>query len=116
MRLVIAYIRPEKLNAVKQALFQAEILKMSISNALGCGDEPSYYENYRGAGAEVDLHKRVRLEIAVNEPFLEKTVKAIVAGAKTGDNGDVGDGKIFIVPLQECIRIRTDEHGDVAIG
>jgi len=113
MRLIIAYIRPERLNHVKQELFRAEVLKVSISTALGCGDEPSYYENYRGSGAEVDLHKRVRLEIAVNEPFVEKTVAAIVEGAKTGE---VGDGKIFVVPLESCVRIRTGEKGDDAIG
>ena len=113
MKLITAYIRPERLNDVKQELFKAEILKISISNALGCGDEPSYYENYRGAGAEVDLHKRVRLEIAVSEPYLDKTVDAIVRGARTEG---VGDGKIFVTALEQCVRIRTGERGDAAIG
>jgi len=113
VKLIIAYIRPERLNPVKQALFASEVLKISVSNALGCGEEPGYFENYRGAGAEVDLHKRIRIEAAVNEQFVPKTVNAIVEGAKTGA---VGDGKIFIVPIEDCIRIRTGDRGDAAIG
>ena len=113
MKHVIALIRPEHLNSVKQSLFDAEILKITVSNALGCGDEPSFYENYRGSGTEVDLHKRVRLDIAVNEQYLDKTIKAIADGARTGN---VGDGKIFVLPLEQCIRIRTGDTGDDAIG
>lgn len=113
MKHVVALIRPEQLNSVKQALFDAEILKITVSNALGCGDEPSFYENYRGSGSEVNLHKRVRLEIAVNDQYLDKTLKAICDGAKTGG---VGDGKIFVLPLERCVRIRTGETGDDAIG
>ncbi|MEO1129804.1 MAG: P-II family nitrogen regulator [Planctomycetota bacterium] len=113
MKLVIAYIRPEKLNDVKQSLFKAEILKISVSNALGCGEEPNYFENYRGAGAEVDLHKRVRVEAAVNDQFVAKVIDAIIAGAQTGG---VGDGKIFVLPIDDCVRIRTGERGNVAIG
>lgn len=113
MRLVIAYIRPEKLPEVKQALFKREVLKISVTNALGCGDEPTIYEQYRGQTSEVDLHKKVRLEVAVNEPFVQKVVDGIIEGAKTGD---VGDGKIFVVPLENCYRIRTGEQGDEAIG
>lgn len=113
MRLITAYIRPEKLTDVKQALVEAQILKISVSNALGCGDERAAHEQYRGVDVEVDLHQKVRLEIAVNEPYVQKTIDAIVAGGKTGQ---VGDGKIFITALEDCVRIRTGERGDDAIG
>ncbi len=113
MKLIIAYIRPEKLNAVKQALFDANVIKMSVTNALGCGEEQKYHEDYRGVGFEVDLFKKVRLEIAINNTYLQTTVDAIVNGAKTGN---IGDGKIFIMDLAECVRIRTGENGRDAIG
>lgn len=113
MKLVIAYIKPERLNAVKQALYEAQVFKMSVTNALGCGEEHGYREDYRGTGIEVDLLKKVRLEIAVNENFVEATIAAIIAGARTGK---VGDGKIFITDLSRCIRIRTGEEGRPAIG
>jgi nitrogen regulatory protein P-II 2 len=113
MKLVIAYIQPEKLNDVKQALYAAEVFKMSVTNALGCGQQKGYREVYRGVDVEVNLLKKVRLEIAVNEDFVEPTVQAICNGARTRE---IGDGKIFVVPLDECIRIRTDERGGKAIG
>lgn len=86
---------------------------MSATNALGCGEQKGYHESYRGVEFEVNLLKKVRLEIAVNEDFVEKTVEAIVEGARTGQ---IGDGKIFILDLKECIRIRTGEKGKEAIG
>lgn len=113
MHLIIAYIRPEKLNDVKQKLVEREILKISVTNALGCGDERKYHEQYRGTDVEVDLRQRVRLEIAVNEPYVQKTVDAIIEGGRTGE---IGDGKIFVLALEDCIRIRTGERGDPAIG
>jgi nitrogen regulatory protein P-II 1 len=113
MKLIIAYIRPEKLNAVKQALFDARVIKLSVTNALGCGEEQKYHEDYRGVGFEVDLFKKIRLEIAVNDDYVKPTIDAIIAGAKTGK---IGDGKIFITDLSECIRIRTGETGKTAIG
>lgn len=113
MKLIIAYIQPHKLKDVKQALYKAQVYKMSVTNALGCGEQHGYEESYRGIKFEVNLLKKVRLEIAVNEDFVEKTIKAIVEGAKTGQ---IGDGKIFVVDLVECIRIRTDDKGNVAIG
>lgn len=113
MKLIIAYIQPEKLNDVKQALYAAEVYKMSVTNALGCGQQRGYHESYRGVDIEVNLLKKVRLEIAVNDNFVRPTVEAIVKGARTGH---IGDGKIFVVPLEECIRIRTGETGSVAIG
>lgn len=113
MKLIVAYIQPEKLNDVKQALYAAEVYKMSVTNALGCGQQRGYHESYRGVDIEVNLLKKVRLEIAVNDNFVRPTVDAIIKGARTGN---IGDGKIFILPLEECIRIRTGETGGEAIG
>ena len=113
MKLVIAYIQPERLNAVKQALAEADVAKMSVTNALGCGAQGGFHENYRGADIEVNLLKKIRIEVAVNDDFLEKTTEAIVKGAKTGA---IGDGKIFVLDMVECIRIRTGELGMEAIG
>ena len=113
MRLIVAYIQPEKLNDVKQALYAAKVFKMSVTNALGCGQQKGYHETYRGVDFEVNLLKKVRLEIAVNEAFVDPTIEAIVRGARTGS---VGDGKIFVLPLERCIRIRTGEQGHDAIG
>ena len=113
MKLIIAYIQPEKLTDVKQALYAAEVYKMSVTNALGCGQQRGYRETYRGADLEVNLLKKVRLEIAVNDGFVKPTVDAIIKGARTGN---IGDGKIFILDLPECIRIRTGETGGAAIG
>ena len=113
MKLVVAYIKPERLNAVKQALYERDIFKMSVTNALGCGEEKGYHETYRGADIEVNLLKKIRIEIALNEEFLKPAIEAIIQGAKTGN---IGDGKIFIHALDDCIRIRTGETGSVAIG
>lgn len=113
MKLIIAYIRPESLNSVKQSLYENEIYKVSVTNALGCGQQKGYHESYRGVDIEVNLLKKVRLEIAVNEAYVKPTVDAIIKGARTEK---IGDGKIFIVELAECIRIRTGETGGMAIG
>ena len=113
MKLVIAYIQPYKLNDVKQALYRKEVYKMSVTNAVGCGQQRGYHESYRGVDMEVNLLKKCRLEIAVNEDFVQRTVEAIIEGARTGE---IGDGKIFILDLPECIRIRTGETGGMAIG
>ncbi len=113
MKLVIAYIQPHKLKDVKQALYKAQVHKISVTNALGCGEQHGYEESYRGIKFEVNLLKKVRLEIAVNEDFVEKTIDAIIEGARTGE---IGDGKIFVVDLPECVRIRTGEKGEKAIG
>ncbi len=113
MKLIIAYIQPHKLQDVKKALYKAQVYKVSVTNALGCGEQHGYEESYRGIKFEVNLLKKVRLEIAVNEDFVEKTVDAIIEGAKTGQ---IGDGKIFVLDLAECIRIRTGEKGKKAIG
>jgi nitrogen regulatory protein P-II 2 len=113
MRLVIAYIQPEKLSDVKQALYKAEVFKMSVSNSLGCGQQRGYQETYRGVDMEVNLLKKVRIEIAINEEFVQPTIDAIITGARTGN---IGDGKILVLPLEKCVRIRTGEEGNDAIG
>ena len=113
MKLIIAYIQPEKLNSVKRELYAREVYRMSATNAVGCGQQKGYHESYRGADIEVNLLKKVRLEIAINDDFVDATVEGITKGARTGK---IGDGKIFILDLPECIRIRTGEKGHNAIG
>lgn len=113
MKLVVAIIQPHQLPAVKKALYDSQVYKITVSNALGCGEEKGYHETFRGVEHEVTLLKKVRLEIAVNEDFVESAVAAIIKGARTNN---VGDGKIFVVNLDECIRIRTGERGTRAIG
>ncbi|MCM8525163.1 MAG: P-II family nitrogen regulator [Lentisphaeraceae bacterium] len=113
MKLIVAYLQPQKLNSVKQALFAKEIFKMSVTNALGCGQQKGFHENYRGVDVEVNLRKKVRVEIAVNEDFVDQTIDAIIEGARTGN---IGDGKIFVLPIEESIRVRTGEKGHDAIG
>lgn len=113
MKLIIAMIQPHKLPDVKKALYDAEVFKMTVTNALGAGQQRGYTETYRGVIQEVNLLKKVRLEIAVNEDFVKPTIDAIIKGAKTGK---IGDGKIFVLDLPGCIRIRTGERGGRAIG
>ena len=113
MKLVIAIIQPTKLPDVKKALFDAEIRKMTVTNVIGCGQQAGYTENYRGNIIEVNLIKKVRLEIAVNEDYVKPTIDAIIKGARSGN---IGDGKIFVVDMPQCIRIRTGEVGMEAIG
>jgi nitrogen regulatory protein P-II 2 len=113
MKLIIAMIQPHKLPDVKKALYDAKIYKMTVSNALGCGQQKGYTETYRGVIHNVNLLKKIRIEIAVNKEFVDPTIEAIIKGAKTGK---IGDGKIFILDLPECIRIRTGERGISAIG
>lgn len=113
MKLIVAIIQPHKLPDVKQALYDNEIYLMTVSNALGSGRQLGYTEVYRGIPEEVNLLKKLKLEIAVNEEFVEPTIDAIVKGAKTGN---IGDGKIFVLDLPQVIRIRTGERGRSAIG
>ncbi|MBN2808399.1 MAG: P-II family nitrogen regulator [Deltaproteobacteria bacterium] len=113
MKLIIAYIQPHKLNDVKQSLMEAEITKMSVTNSLGCGQQMGFTETYRGAALEINLLKKVRFEIAVNDEFVDKAINAIADGAHTGA---IGDGKIFVINLEQCYRIRTGDTGSEAIG
>ena len=113
MKLIIAMIQPHKLPDVKKSLYDAQVYKMTVTNALGCGRQKGYTETYRGVIHEINLLKKVKLEIAVNEDFVQPTVDAIIKGAKIGK---IGDGKIFVLDLPECIRIRTGERDGKAIG
>jgi nitrogen regulatory protein P-II 2 len=113
MKLIIAIIQPNKLEEVKEELYKAEVNLITVSEVLGHGRQKGIAEVYRGARETGNLLRKIRLEIAVNDNFVEPTIKALVKGAKTGE---MGDGKIFILDLKECIRIRTEERGSVAIG
>ena len=114
MKLIIAIIQPEELPAIKEELLKRNIYKFTVTNARGQGKEIPVQEVYRGISHEITLLKKVRLEIAVNDEFVEPTVDAITTVAKK--DGDKGRGKIFVVPIEECIRIRTGETGKEAIG
>jgi len=113
MKLIIAMIQPHKLPDVKQELFKNGIYKMTVTNVLGAGQQKGYTETYRGVLSEVNLLKKIRLEIAVNEEFVEPTIEAIKKGSRTGK---IGDCKILVLDLGRCIRIRTGEEGEHAIG
>jgi nitrogen regulatory protein P-II 2 len=113
MKLIIAIIQPDKLEEVKEELYKAEVNLITVSEVLGHGRQKGITEIYRGATESGNLLRKIRLEIAVNDKFVDPTVKAITTGAKTGETGD---GKIFILNLEECVRIRTGETGSVAIG
>jgi len=113
MRLVIAIIQPHKLEEVKEELYKQEVNLITVSEVLGHGRQKGVTEVYRGSKETGNLLRKIRLEIAVNESFLEPTIKAIIKGAKSGETGD---GKIFVLDLKECIRIRTEERGTPAIG
>jgi nitrogen regulatory protein P-II 1 len=113
MKLIIAIIKPERLEAVKAELYKAEVNLITVSEVLGHGRQMGVTEVYRGVKEMGNLLRKIRLEIAVNDAFVEPTIKAIVQGGKTGE---IGDGKIFVLPLEETIRIRTEERGSGAIG
>ncbi|WP_319471864.1 P-II family nitrogen regulator [uncultured Pseudodesulfovibrio sp.] len=108
MKLIIAYIRPEKLNDVKQALYAREIYSLSITNVLGSGRQKGFTETYRGVQMEVNLLKKVRLEIGVNDDFEPLAIEAIQTAGQTGTEGD---GVIFVTELAKALRIRTGEDG-----
>ena len=113
MKLIIAIIKPDRLEAVKGELYKADVNLMTVNEVLGHGRQMGVTEVYRGVKEMGNLLRKVRLEIAVNEAFVEMTIKAIIKGAHTGE---MGDGKIFVLELAECIRIRTEERGHPAIG
>lgn len=113
MKKIEAIIKPDRLDAVKEELFKAEIHRMTVSHVKGCGQQRGYTESYRGKVHKVNLLPKVKIEIAINEDFVQPTVEAIIRAARTGE---IGDGKIFVTDLSECIRIRTGEKGREAIG
>jgi nitrogen regulatory protein P-II 1 len=112
MKLITAIVRPERLTAVLEALFQHEVRGLTISRAQGHGGETEPVETYRGTTVKMGLVDKVRLEIGVSDPFVEPTIDAILAAARTGE---VGDGKIFVLPVERVYRIRTGEQDVAAV-
>ena len=112
MRLITCIIRPERLWAVKEALFQAGVTGISISRISGHGGEQEVVDHYRGSSVVLEFRDKVKIEMACSEPFVEPTIDAIVSAARTGE---VGDGKIFVQPLERVIRIRTGERDNAAL-
>ena len=115
MKLILAIIQPSKLEAVKEALAKVEVFRLTVVDVLGFGRQKGHSEVYRGHELTLNLLRKVQLQIAVNEDFVEPTVNAIVTAGRTGPEGRIGDGKIFILDLQDCLRIRTGERGPEAI-
>ena len=112
MKMIKAIIRPEKLNDVLKALFQAEVRGLTVSRVRGHGGETEIVETYRGTTVKMELTEKVVLDIGVSEPFVEPTIRAILAAARTGE---VGDGKIFVLPVEKIYRIRTGEEDVAAV-
>lgn len=112
MKRVIAIIRPEKMETVKDALFAIEVKGMTISQVNGCGNQHGWKEHYRGTEVLLNMVPKVKIEVVVDDEQVEGVVEAVVCSARTGD---VGDGKIFVSPVEEVVRIRTGERGDCAI-
>jgi nitrogen regulatory protein P-II 1 len=112
MKLVVAVIRPDKLSSVLEELFRANVAGLTISRVQGHGGETERVETYRGTTVKMELSEKIRIEIGVSDHFVEPTVSAILAGARTGD---VGDGKIFVMPVDRVIRIRTGEEDRAAV-
>jgi len=113
MKMIIAIIRPERVEAVQAALGTREVYLMTASDVRGCGRQRGFKEQYRGNEGLIRLISKVKLEIAVNDEFVAPAVEAIM---KAAHSGNIGDGKIFVLPLEECYRIRTGEEGSAAIG
>ena len=112
MKLVVAVIRPERLNSVLESLFRANVAGLTISRVQGHGGETEHVETYRGTTVKMELSEKVRLEIGVSDHFVEPTVRAILASACSGE---VGDGKIFVLPVEKVYRIRTGEEDQAAV-
>ncbi len=115
MKLIVAIVQPNRLEAIKTALAEVEVFRLTVMDVQGFGRQRGQTEIYRGHEFTVDLLRKVQLMIAVNEEFLQPTIDAILKGGRTGASGEIGDGKIFILPLEDCIRIRTGERGGEAI-
>lgn len=115
MKLITAIVQPARLEAVKEALSKVEVFRLTVGDVKGLGRQKGHTEVYRGHEYEVNLLPKVRLDIAVNEEFVEPTIEAIIRGGRSGPEGNIGDGKIFVQPLDDVIRIRTGERGSEAI-
>lgn len=119
MKLVLAIIRPEQLDAVQQqlqsVLDEGDNYRLTVHSVDGHGRALGELEYFRGQPVRQRMVRRTQLEVAVNDDYVERTINAIVNGARTGDKGEVGDGKIFVLPIEQCIRIRTGQRGNDAI-
>ena len=115
VKLIIAIIQPNRLEAVKDALTEVEVFRLTVVDCQGFGRQKGQLGIYRSQEPSVNLLRKVQLQIAVNEDFVEPTIQAIMQAARSGDKGQIGDGKIFVLPMEDCIRIRTGERGSDAI-
>jgi nitrogen regulatory protein P-II 2 len=115
MKLIIAIIQPHKLEDVKAALSAVEVSRLTVLDCQGFGRQKGQSEQFRGHEYKVNLLRKVQLQIAVNDDFVEPTISAIVQAGRSGDEGQIGDGKIFVLPMDDCVRIRTGERGRAAI-
>jgi nitrogen regulatory protein P-II 2 len=115
MKYIIAIIQPTRLEAVKEALSHIEVFRLTVSDVQGAGRQKGHTESYRGHEYRINFIRKVKLEIAVDDKFVEPTIKAIAQAARTGSEGKIGDGKIFMLPLEDVMRISTGERGPEAI-
>ncbi len=115
MKLIIAIVQPNRLEEVKEALTEVEVFRLTVLDCLGYGRQKGQKSAFRGQDLSINLLRKVQLQIAVNDDFVEPTIEAIMKGARTGDKGQIGDGKIFVLPMDDCVRIRTGERGPEAI-
>jgi len=115
MKYIIAIIQPTKLEAVKEALSHIEVFRLTVSDVQGIGRQKGHTEVYRGHEYQINFINKVKLEIAVDDKYAELTIQTIADAARTGESGKIGDGKIFVLPLEEALRIRTSERGSEAL-
>ena len=115
MKYIVAIVQPSRLEAVKESLSKVEVFRLTVGDVQGLGRQKGHTEVYRGHEYQVNLIRKVKLESVVNDEFVEPTIEAIIKGGRTGDEGKIGDGKIFVMPLDDVVRIRTGERGSEAI-
>ena len=115
MKLIIAIIQPNKLEDVKVALTEVDVVRLTVMDCQGFGRQKGQTEVFRGPEFTINLLRKVQLQIAVNDEFVEPTVNAILSAGRSGEKGAIGDGKVFVLPMEDCIRIRTGERGSDAI-
>lgn len=115
MKLIIAIVQPNRLESIKEALTEVEVFRLTVLDCLGFGRQKGQKSTQRTQDSSVHLLRKLQLQIAVNDEFVEPTVQAILKGAKSSESGQIGDGKIFVLPMEDCIRIRTGERGTEAI-
>ena len=115
MKLIVAIIQPNRLEDVKDALTEVDVVRLTVMDCQGFGRQKGQTEIFRGREVAVNLVRKVQLQIAVNDEFVEPTIQAIIKGGRSSEQGEIGDGKIFVLPLDDCVRIRTGERGTEAI-